>query len=847
MKNKPIRTVTLGLTGVALLCVAIFTFLMLYMQKRSSNTIAEVGTFYMSNMGDRITEHFETVMQLRLEQVETMVEAVPLQGGTYDEIRQRLEELGRVRDFNSLALCSRGGHFDMIYGKEGTLVDPESFFNSLKKGEKKVAVGVDSTGEKVVLIGVPAVYRMQSGELSMALVAAIPASYVSETLQLDKQDSLVFSHIIRSDGTYVIRGAEDGHESYLDRVREEFEETDGKTAEQYASEMHSAMQNKEEYIAIYKVDGERRQMHCVALPYSEWNLVTIMPYGPLDESVNDLSNQWFNMMLSGCGVILLALTLVFSIYIRLIQKQMKALEKARETAEQATRAKSEFLSNMSHDIRTPMNAIVGMTAIATANIQNTQQVQDCLKKISLSGRHLLGLINDILDMSKIESGKMTLHMDQVSLREVMDSIVSIMQPQVKTKQQKFDVFIHDISAENVYCDGVRFNQVLLNLLSNAHKFTPTGGTIQIALHEEDSQKGEKYIRIHLHVKDNGIGMTPEFQKKIFESFERENNLSVQKTEGSGLGMAITKYIIDAMGGTIEVESAPNQGTEFHVVLDLEKAEVKEEDMMLPEWNMLVVDDDEQLGESTVSTLKSIGIKAEWALDGETAIAMVDQRHSQHRDYEIILMDWKLPGMDGITTAKEIRRHMGGDVPILLISAYDWSDVEEAAKDAGINGFISKPLFKSTLFYGLKQYVNAEEQKEEQETVQAQSKLEGKRILLAEDNDLNWEIDEALLGEEGLLLERAEDGQICVDMFKQSEVGYYDAVLMDIRMPNMTGYEAAKAIRALERADHDLPIIAMTADAFSDDIQKSLDSGMNAHLANPIDIKLVMKQLEKFVK
>lgn len=849
MKNKPIRTVTLGLTGVAILCIAIFTFLMLYMQKRSSNTITEVGSFYMSTMSERITEHFETVMELRLDQVETMTQMISPQDTSYDELKNQLEELGHVRDFDSLAFYLEDGEFEMIYGNSGELTDPDPFLASLKNGEKKIAVGTDSAGEKIVLIGVP-LHDMvaRNGQKSIALVASIPTSYVSETLQLDKEDALIFSHIIRSDGTYVIRSTDDDHNSYLDRVLEQYDTFEGKTAQQYADEMRQAMKQRKEYTTVYKVEEQRRQLLCVSLPYSEWNLVTIMPYGPLDESVNDLSSQWFGLMLGGCGVILLGLILVFSVYIKLIQKQMKDLEKARQTAVQATNAKSEFLSNMSHDIRTPMNAIVGMTAIATANINNQQQVQDCLKKISLSGRHLLGLINDILDMSKIESGKMTLHVDQVSLREVMDSIVSIIQPQVKTKKQKFDVFIHDISVENVYCDGVRLNQVILNLLSNAHKFTPAGGTIQVSLHEEPSIKGDKYVRTHLHVKDTGIGMTPEFRDKIFESFERANDMRVQKTEGSGLGMAITKYIVDAMGGTIEVESEPNQGTEFHVVLDLERAEIKEEDMILPEWNMLVVDDDEQLGESTVATLKTIGVNAEWALDGETAIEMLDQRHSQHRDYQIILLDWKLPGMDGITTAKEIRKRMGGEIPILLISAYDWSDVEEDAKAAGINGFISKPLFKSTLFYGLKEYAGLDINAAEEPKEETQSKLKGKKILLAEDNDLNWEIDEALLGEEGLELDRAEDGQICVDKFKQSPVGYYDAILMDIRMPNMTGYEAARAIRAMEeREDHNIPIIAMTADAFSDDIQKSLASGMNAHVAKPIDIKLVLRQLEKFIQ
>ena len=510
----------------------------------------------------------------------------------------------------------------------------------------------------------------------------------------------------------------------------------------------------------------------------------------------------------------------------------------------ANKAKSEFLSNMSHDIRTPMNAIVGMTAIAIANMDNMQQVQNCLRKIALSSKHLLGLINDVLDMSKIESGKMTLNMDQVSLREVMDSIVSIVQPQVKAKNQKFDVSIHDIESENVLCDSVRLNQIMLNLLSNAIKFTSDGGSIRVAMYEEESPKGEEFVRIHLHVEDNGIGMTPEFREKIFESFTREDSARVRKTEGTGLGMTITKYIIDAMGGTIQVKSELGEGTEFHVTLDLEKAEIQEADMILPKWNMLVVDDDRQLCESTVSALKAIGIDADWTLDGQSAIEMVKRSHEKHEDYHVILLDWKLPDMDGIETARRIRRYMGDQVPILLISAYDWSEIEDSARSAGVTGFIGKPLFKSTLYHGLKPYAEGIEQA--QEATELGVSLNGIRILLAEDNDLNWEIAEELLSELGMELERAENGQICIDMFQKSEAGYYNAVLMDLRMPVMTGYEAAWGIRKLDREDSDIPIIAMTADAFAEDIKRCLDCGMNAHVAKPIDVQEVARLLEKFI-
>ena len=587
-------------------------------------------------------------------------------------------------------------------------------------------------------------------------------------------------------------------------------------------------------------------MFCTSLPYSEWYLVTVMPYGELSKVVGNLNELWALMAIASCVIVLCALFIVFFKYMKLTREQFAELEKAREEAVSANKAKSEFLSNMSHDIRTPMNAIVGMSAIATANIDNVQQVQNCLRKITLSSKHLLGLINDVLDMSKIESGKMTLNMDQVSLREVMEGIVNIVQPQIKEKNQQFEVIINDIMTENVCCDSVRLNQILLNFLSNAIKFTPEGGKIQLSMEEEESSRGKDWVRIHLMVKDNGIGMSEEFSRKIFDSFTREDSARVQKIQGTGLGMAITKYIVDAMGGTIDVKSEHGKGTEFHVELELERAVVQEEDMILPEWNMLVVDDDEQLCRTTAESLKAIGVHADWTLDGETAVLMTEKRHRQHNDYHIILLDWKLPGMNGIKTANVIRKKMGDDIPILLISAYDWSDIEEEARGVGINGFISKPLFKSTLYYGLRKYAGISEGGEQNPEEESKD-FEGRRILLAEDNDLNWEIAEELFGELNLTIDRAENGQVCVEIFEQSDPGYYDAILMDIRMPIMNGYEATEKIRSLGRMDSDIPIIAMTADAFSEDIKHCLACGMNAHIAKPIDVQEAVRQLEKYMK
>ena len=706
-------------------------------------------------------------------------------------------------------------------------------------------MGTAADGQSVILLGVSARYPMSGGGNSCALVAAIPASYLDGFIPLNEDNGEFYSIIIRRDGTYIISPSDATRENYFDRVRDTYEVSGGDT-EAFIQRLVDGMDDPVDYTSEFTIDGKRQHLYCTNLAYSEWHLLTFTSYGTLDSAISRLSRQWSVMIFSVCAALLVALGAVFLMFFRMIRQQMADLDTARREAEKANKAKSEFLSNMSHDIRTPMNAIVGMTAIATANMEDPAQVQNCLRKITLSSKHLLGLINDVLDMSKIESGKLTLNMSQISLRETMESIVNIVQPQVKARKQHFDIFIRKIQVEDVHCDSVRLNQVLINLLSNAIKFTPEGGKINIYLEQEPSPLGEDYIRCHFRVKDNGIGMTKEFQQKIFETFTREDTAQVGKTEGTGLGMAITKAIVETMKGTIELQSEPGKGSEFHITLDLERAEIREEDMILPPWRVLVVDNNEDLCLSAVNSLKEIGIEAQWATDGRTAVKMVERQHLKNEGYEVVLLDWKMPDMDGLHTAKEMRKHLGENVPILIISAYDWSDIEDEAKEAGIQGFISKPLFKSNLFLGLSQYM-LEQPQEEKEKQADHLRFAGKRILLAEDNDLNWEIAEEILSEAGFELERAENGQVCVEKFSGSEIGYYDIILMDVRMPVMNGYDATKAIRALERADVGLPILAMTADAFSDDIQRCLDCGMNEHIAKPIDVNRLTQILRKYLK
>ena len=852
MKDKIKHFLSVSLISVCIVCVIAFGALAFYLNRQNDQAVTQLGNIYMSNINDRISKHFDAISDQCLTPMTTFAQNIPpMCESNKEEYFKWMTYYGHSRDYESVSWCDSEGNLETIYGDPLQYSGPAVFLDTLKAGESRVAVGYNGSGDQVVLMCAPVRLDIPGMEDCVAMIGELPISNLSDILSLEEENSLVYSLVIRKDGTFVVRNSAAVRDNYFDRVRAVYEETNGQTPEEYIAEFEAAMQEGKDYSTMVQIEGVRQHMYASSLPNSVWYLVTLMPYGSLNESVKTLGTRSMLASAAVCAVILFVLIVLFLRYFTLNRAQVKELEEAKHMAEEAqkeaeiaSKSKGEFLSNMSHDIRTPMNAIVGMTAIATAHMDDPVQVQNCLKKITMSSRHLLGLINDVLDMSKIESGKMTLNEELVSLRDVMESMVSIVQPQVKAKHQKFNISIFNILSENVHCDSVRLNQVLINLLSNAIKFTPENGSIDVSLHEEPSPRGDDYVRILIQVKDTGIGMSEEFRQHIFESFAREDNKRIHRTEGTGLGMAITKYIVDAMKGEITVESKQGVGTEFKVVLDLMKAEERIEDMVLPDWIMLVVDDDQQLCESTVDSLRSIGIRAEWVLDGEDAVKMATRHHKMHTDYHVILLDWKLPDMDGIQTARELRRQLGNDVPILLMSAYDWTEIEDEARAAGISGFLMKPLFRSTLFYGLKPFMGAVDEQPVEEKPKLQ--FSDKRVLVAEDNELNWEIANELLGDLGLTLDWAENGEVCANLFRNSEPGYYDAILMDIRMPIMDGYEATDTIRAMDRPDADIPIIAMTADAYSDDIQRCLDHGMNAHVAKPIDIDEVARILKRYI-
>ena len=523
------------------------------------------------------------------------------------------------------------------------------------------------------------------------------------------------------------------------------------------------------------------------------------------------------------------------------------LEDALMQANRASKAKSTFLSNMSHDIRTPMNAIVGFTALAITHIEQKELVEEYLKKIMTSGNHLISLINDILDMSRIESGKMHLDEKLCSLPDILHGLRNIVQADIYAKQLELFMDAVDVLDENIYCDKLRLNQVLLNLLSNSIKYTSAGGTISIRVTEKPGAPAG-YATYEFHIKDSGIGMSENFVAHIFEPFEREKNSTISGIQGTGLGMAITKNIVDMMNGTIEVKSEQGIGTEFILRLTFRLYSGVKEPLLIPELKdgrALVVDDDFNTCDSVTYMLQQIGMRAEWTLSGKEAVLRTRQALMRNDDYCAYIIDWRLPDMNGVEVARRIRKETGDNAPIIVLTAYDWSDIEEEAKEAGVTAFCSKPLFMSDLRNCLHSIVSKDENPKDSDASNPPSHYTG-RILLAEDNELNQEIATAILNEAGFSVEVANNGQIAVDMVKNSTPDYYQLILMDVQMPEMDGYEATKAIRGLNNPQSSIPIIAMTANAFQEDKQEALRCGMNGHIAKPIDINVLFKTLDKLL-
>ena len=530
-----------------------------------------------------------------------------------------------------------------------------------------------------------------------------------------------------------------------------------------------------------------------------------------------------------------------------LKRQQKILQDALLVAQKANDAKRDFLSRMSHEIRTPMNAIIGMSAIAFNYLDDKKRTADCLSKITFSSKHLLMLLNDVLDMSKIENGKLNIRQELFDLKNLVTSLADINYGLATAKGLSFEIVISGFKDELLLGDSMRVNQILLNLLSNAIKFTPKGGSVKLEIRMLRSASDKIWLRFI--VKDSGIGMKKEFLEHLYEPFEQADNGIARKYGGTGLGMAITKNLVAIMDGTIEVESQEGAGTTFMVDLPFGVSKVdKKTAAEMEEMRVLVVDDDNDTCEHAVVLLKGMGVNVDWALNGFEAIEKVRSAcEDDGRCYDVCFIDWCMPELDGIETARRMRRYVGPDVLIIIISAYDWSGIEEQAKAAGVNAFIAKPFFASNLYNTLLTVSRKPELGFSAVGNKETYDFGGKKVLLVEDNELNMEIASELLKFVNLQVEHAENGKVAVDIFRNSKEKEYALIFMDIQMPLMNGYDAARCIRSSEHpAAGTIPIIAMTANAFNDDVQAAFDAGMNGHLAKPIDVEVLYKTIARYI-
>ena len=636
--------------------------------------------------------------------------------------------------------------------------------------------------------------------------------------------------MIDADGDYILKGPNFKNSNFF-----EFYKSYNTTNPESANELFDTITSSTGTVSMLNSHGEESIL--AFTPVEATSGWTLLGFVPADDLNVDKENNWLLFVVVSVGLLLL---FVFDLFhVLFLNKRLQVT--ARE-AESANKAKTDFLSTMSHDIRTPMNAIIGLTAIAEKNLGDVESTEESLRKISLAGNHLLTLINDILDISKVESGKLKLSPLTFSIVETVENLVNISQPMIKEKNLEFSFHINQMEKEYLYADQLRLNQIYINILSNAIKYTEPGGQISVDMSEEESPKAG-CVRLTYVVTDTGIGMSPEFIENMYQPFSRQVDSRVNSIQGTGLGLAITKQMVELMGGTIDCQSEQGKGTTFTVVLDIPVAERQREDMKLDPVDVLIVDDDEIMLKTALDTLKSLGASTEQAGSGLEALGMIEHRHLSGKDYDVIIVDWKMPDIDGIGTINRIRSEIDTKTPILLISAYDWSDIEEKAKEAGANGFVSKPLFRSTLYDKINALIGKESTSIEPED--DYSDLKGLNILVAEDNDINWEIVSAMLSMFGITSERAENGRVCVDKISSAKEGTYELIFMDVQMPEMNGIDATKAIRKLpEPWAASIPIIALTADAFSENVTECLNAGMNGHIAKPIDIKLVIKEIRR---
>ncbi len=849
-RGRSVFWVVLGLIVLIVVLIISSLWFLTTAQKTTENSVYDVSEVYLQELTKQKINQFQINLENQVRQLRIAIATLDAEDtGSKEKLQNCIKETNKVSEFDFFALVDNEG---IIYTESDVINDSSPYqdfrpYPFIDRNLKTSKVSLEKVDENnMIMVMVPLEDTSFEGRKITGAVAGVNAETFSEKVFTQYDFGRIFCEVIMADGSFVIKT---NHNHLKEKANlfsglgKEAVFGDGFSIGKVKSDIDSGKSG----VASYYLEDILHYTYYAPIEGTDWYMKTTIHYDLVSSKIDAVRQTMTRNSLVQLALVVLMLLAVFCIYLSVRRKNDK-LNYQRIQAEESNRAKSTFLSNMSHDIRTPMNAIIGFTNLAIQSNESMERVQGYLAKILASSNHLLTLINDVLEMSRIESGKIYLEETECNLSEILHDLNTIIIGQIEGKQQELLMDAVDVMNEDVYCDKLRLNQILLNLLSNAIKFTPSGGKISVQFKQKE-EAPEGYGAYELRVKDSGIGMTQEFADKVFTPFERERTSTVSGIQGTGLGMSITKSIVDLMDGRIEVNTAPEQGTEFIIHVNFRLQETQREYTPIAELTgvkALVVDDDFDACDAATRMLLKLGMQSEWTLSGKEAVLRTKQSVSLNDAFGVYIIDWRLPDLGGVEVARQIRAIVGDSAPILIMTAYDWSNIEDEARAAGVNAFCSKPMFMSdlqaTLSKAIGQQVMIPEASEEPaDTVD----FTGKRVLLVEDNELNREIAHEILSQAGFEVEAAEDGSIAVEIVKESKPGYYDLILMDVQMPIMNGYEATRAIRSLEDKElASIVIIAMTANAFEEDKKTALDAGMNDHIAKPIDIEVLFEVLGK---
>ena len=839
-----------------------------------------VSTLYLDELAGRREQVVENNLNHRIADLYTAVELMSEDDlSDMEHLQAYQARMKRIYSVEKFAFVDSEG---IIYTSLGNQYNIDKYdIDYLKLDKAEISIFNLDSSEKKVIIAIPVELKFMEHDLKVCFMEIDMKEMLEGVSMESGGDNATFCNIYTRNGVALsdtILGGLAAEDNLIDAMKiAEFEE--GYSYDKFLEDFTNGVSSE----VSFTYNGIKETLSYVAVNNTDWNLTYLIRESVISEKISPVSEGIINRSIIQSIVTVAAMLAIFSFIIsetrknaklvieretaeaevrgkqeeleqnKILQKQLEqqseALSDALNTAQEANKAKTTFLSNMSHEIRTPMNAIIGLDNIALNDPETPEKTKGYLIKIGESADHLLTLIDDILDMSRIESGRMVLKQEEFSFLKLIEAINTLFSTQCQEKGLDYQCHINSEISDYYIGDSTKLRQILINIIGNAVKFTPEGGKVELDI-ERKAQYDNKST-ICFTIKDNGIGMSKEYLPHIFDTFSQEDSSNTSKYGSSGLGMAITKNIVEMMNGDIEVESEKGKGTTFYVTItlnDVEKAaeEKNIEEIRPDQLTTLVVDDDPIACEHAKIVLGKSGIRCDTALSGKEAIEMVSLHHARRKPYDLILVDWQMPELDGVETARRIREIIGKESAIIILTAYRWDDVYEEAIRAGVDSFISKPLFASSV---IEEYQSASRRKKEEGKAETKkADLSGKKILLAEDVQINAEIMMMLLKTRNMEVDLAENGKIAVEMFEKQPEGHYDAILMDVRMPEMDGLEATQKIRSMERKDaKDIPIIALTANAFDEDVQRSMQAGLNAHLSKPVQPEVLFETLESLIE